>query len=129
MKTETPPVYNIYFDEALNAVVMQWEGYATSPQFREGTELMLNQLIQHKASKVLADIRKMVLIGSDDQQWLLDLFLPRALKFGFRSVAFLKPGSYFNQVAVENVTSKIGAQLNIGFFDDIGEAQSWLKAN
>lgn len=127
MKTETPPVYNIYFDEAQQAVVMQWEGYATSAQFREGTELMLNELIQHKASRVLADIRHMALIGSDDQRWLLDLFLPRALKFGFRSVAFLKPGSYFNQVAVENVTSKIGAQLNMGFFENSEEAWQWLK--
>ncbi|HTL10542.1 MAG TPA: hypothetical protein VL307_19840, partial [Chitinophagaceae bacterium] len=56
-------VYNIYFDEDIQAVSMEWKGYATSAEFKEGTELMLNTLIQHKASKVFANVKEMVLIG------------------------------------------------------------------
>lgn len=59
----TIKTYNIYFDKDLNAVVMKWQGYATSNQFKEGTELMLNTLINYNASKVLADIKDMTLIG------------------------------------------------------------------
>ena len=50
--------------------IVSWEGYATSPEFKEGTELMLNTLIKNKLAKVLADIKGMTLIGMDDQQWL-----------------------------------------------------------
>lgn len=42
-----PETYNIYFDKELDSVVMKWEGYATSAQFREGTELMLNILMHN----------------------------------------------------------------------------------
>jgi SpoIIAA-like len=129
MKTETPPVYNVYFDEAQKAVVMEWNNYATTEKFREGTELMLNELISHHSSKVLANIKNMTLISSEDQKWLEEMFLPRAIRFGFRSIAIVKPKSYFNQVAIDNVTHKIGTRLNMGFFDTAEEAKAWLSSH
>lgn len=93
-------------------------------QFREGTELMLNTLIQNRCSNVLADIRHMTLIGMEDQQWLERNFLPRAIRFGFKKIAMITPLSYFNKVAVENVSHKINReQLNIHFFDKVEEGE------
>ncbi|HEX5112071.1 MAG TPA: STAS/SEC14 domain-containing protein [Saprospiraceae bacterium] len=120
--------YNIYFDEITNSVVMEWDGYATSSEFKEGTEIMLNNMIKHNTFKVLADIKDMVLIGSEDQQWLLDQFLPRAIEFGFKAIAIIKPDAYFNKVAVESVSYKVDKEkLDIVFFDNIDEAKAWLK--
>ena len=126
METNTD-VYHIYFSNDINAVVMEWDGYATSAQFKEGTELMLNTLIYHQSFKVLADIKDMVLIGREDQQWLNTHFLPRAIRFGFKAVAMIKPDNYFNKVAVESVSYKVDKdQLAINFFDNIEEAKEWL---
>jgi len=123
--TET---YNIYFDEAMNAVVMEWDGYATSKQFKEGTELMLNTLIRHQCSKVLADIKDMKIIAMEDQQWLNEDFLPRATKFGFEAIAIIKPDFYFNKVAVETISYKADKdKLTINFFDNTEEAKEWLS--
>ncbi|HTE12698.1 MAG TPA: hypothetical protein VK645_17075 [Chitinophagaceae bacterium] len=120
-------IYNIYFDQKMNAVVMEWDGYATSSQFKEGTELMLNTLIQNNSFKVLADIKDMVLIGMEDQEWLSTHFLPRAIKFGFKAIAIIKPDHYFNKVAVENISYKVDRnKLAIDFFDNIGDAKEWL---
>ncbi|HKC66809.1 MAG TPA: STAS/SEC14 domain-containing protein [Bacteroidia bacterium] len=127
MKT-TAQVYNIYFDDVLDAVIMEWNGYATTAQFREGTELMLNTLIQNKCSKVLADIEDMTLISVEDQQWLQTSFVPRAIKFGFKVIAIVTPTSYFNKVAVESVSYKIDKEkLTINFFDSSEKATEWLK--
>ena len=121
-------IYNVYFDKGINAVVMEWDGYATSSQFKEGTELMLNTLIQNNSFKVLADIKDMVLIGMEDQEWLNTHFLPRAIKFGFKAIAIIKPVHYFNKVAVENISYKVDRnQLAIDFFDNIEEAREWLR--
>jgi hypothetical protein len=121
-------VYTIYFDEKKQHVVMEWNGYATSRQFRDGTELMLNTLIQHKATKVLADIRNMKIIGLEDQQWLESDFLPRATRFGFKTIAIIQPKAYFNKVAVETVSYKVDKEkLTINFFDDVEKACEWLK--
>lgn len=119
--------YNIYYDADLHAVIMEWDGYSNSSQFRQGTELMLNTLIANKASHVLADIKDMVLIGQEDQQWLSTDFLPRAIQFGFKGIAIVRPDNYFNKVAVESVSYKVDKEkLTINFFDNIEEARVWL---
>ncbi|HEU5165290.1 MAG TPA: STAS/SEC14 domain-containing protein [Chitinophagaceae bacterium] len=124
-KTE---IYNIYFDNHINAVVMEWDGYATSKQFKQGTELMLNMLIQNNCSKVLADIKDMKIIAMEDQQWLNEEFLPRATSFGFKSIAIVKPDFYFNKVAVETISYKADKdKLTINFFDNTDEAKEWLS--
>jgi ribonuclease HII len=128
METNTE-IYNIYFDETINAVIMEWDGYATSNQFKEGTELMLNTLIQNNCVKVLADIKDMILIGMEDQQWLDTHFLPRAIKFGFKAIAIIKPDNYFNKVAVESISYKVDKdKLAINFFDNVEEAKEWLRS-
>jgi hypothetical protein len=121
--------YTIYFDRQINAVIMKWTGYATSLQFREGTELMLDTMIANRCDKVLASIRDMVLIATEDQEWLTNLFVPRAARFGFKKIAIVTPSSYFNRVAVQNVIDRIG-NLNMasGFFDHDDEAKCWLTA-
>ncbi len=127
MSTETP--YHILYDEKLGAVVMDWDGYATSEQFREGTELMLNVMMRYKTGKVLANIKDMILIGREDQDWLEKTFLPRAISFGFRFIAIIRPDNYFNNVAVESISYKIDKEkLGLQFFDSKTEAISWLKS-
>ena len=121
-------IYNIYFDKELDCVVMEWDGYATSKQFKQGTELMLNTLIKNKCSKVLADIKDMKIIAMEDQQWLNDEFLPRATTFGFKAIAIVKPDYYFNKVAVETISYKVDKdKLTINFFDNVDEAREWLN--
>jgi len=127
MTTTPQAAYNIYFDKDIDAVVMVWKGYSTSEEFREGTELMLNELIQSGASKVLGDVREMVLIGLEDQRWLETRFLPRAIKYGFRQIAMVTPKSYFNKVAIESVSYKVDKEkISIQFFDTREDAIRWL---
>ncbi|MES1181922.1 MAG: STAS/SEC14 domain-containing protein [Flavobacterium sp.] len=120
-------VYNIYFDRSANIVVMEWDGYATSRQFREGTELMLNTLIKHDTGKVLADVKDMLMIGMEDQQWLVADFLPRAIKFGFKAIAIVKPDYYFNKVAIESISDRMNEGLALKIFDTVEQAKLWLE--
>jgi len=121
-------VYHIFFDKESNIVVMDWDGYATSEQFREGTETMLKILIENKARRVLADAKDMTIIGSDDQKWMETDFLPRAIQFGIKACAIVRPVSYFNKIAVESVSYKVDKEkLLINFFDTAIEAREWLQ--
>jgi len=125
---ETENDHKIYFDEDLNAVVMKWHGYANSAQFRDGTELMLNTLIKHNCSRVFADLKNMLLIGSEDQQWLTTNFLPRAILFGFRTIAIVNPESYFSKIGLDSVCEGIHkGNLTIGHFETAEEAAGWLN--
>jgi hypothetical protein len=129
MDRDSQKVYDIFYSHDINAVIMDWNGYSTSKQFREGTEMMLKVLVENKTSKVLAEIQDMVIIGGEDQVWLETQFLPRAIKSGFKAVAMVKPKSYFNKIAVETVSYKIDKEkLAISFFDTVEEAKNWLQS-
>src|SRR5688572_28616717 len=115
--------YNIWFDESAGIVRMSWKGYANSGQFREGTRRMLEVLRDARASVVLGDITEMVLISQEDQQWLVENFLPVAIDAGFKAIALLNPRHYFNKVAVETIAYKVKQEkLKISFFESEEEA-------
>ena len=123
------PVYNIYYDAAQDYVRMDWNGYATRAQFREGTEYMLKVLVEHQAHKVLADIKSMTLIGEEDQNYVKFSFLPRAIERGFRAIALVRPSNYFNAVAVEAISYRVQqTSVQIRIFGSLEEAQGWLQA-
>lgn len=120
--------YKIYYMEDGQYVVMEWEGYATSNVFREGTEKMLQVLNENKANKVLGDFKDMVIIGQEDQKWLNETFLPKAIQSGFKAIAIIQPIHYFNKVAVESVAYKVKEDLlRINFFSEHKKAKEWLE--
>jgi len=126
---DTKPVYEIFFNPDIKAVVMNWHGYATSRQLKEGSEKMLTTLIEHKANKVLANLKDMILISMEDQNWIEHSFIPRGSEKGFKAIAIIKPTSYFNRVAIENIASKVENRdlMQIRHFDSEGEAIAWLN--
>jgi hypothetical protein len=128
MNTEERAIYRNTYDAAEGYITMEWSGYANSQQFREGTEQMFRELVHHRATKVLGNIKDMVLISLEDQVWLIDYFLPKAIAAGFKAVALVRPVHYFNKVAIETVAYKVNQEkLRIQIFNDIDEAREWLR--
>ncbi len=129
MAEKAKKTYTIYYDTAEGFVRMDWYGYATQREFREGTEYMLKVLVENRASKVLADIKEMTLIGKDDQSYIQYNFLPRAIERGFRAIALVRPVNYFNAIAVESILPRAEAlRIRMRVFDDLGEAKEWLRS-
>lgn len=127
MKTSTK-TYDIFFDPRVNSVVMEWNGYATSKQFKEGMELMLGLLLQNRCFKVLADFKKMIVIGLEDQEWLEKDLLPRCIRSGLKAIAIIKPDYYFSKEAINSIFNKEEEEkLTIRFFEKAQEAACWLK--
>jgi hypothetical protein len=128
MSSSAEKIYDIHYDADLSCVIMKWTGYPTSVQVREGMELMLENIAKHKACKVLADVREMLIIGHDDRKWLEQEFLPRWRAKGFKVIAFVKPSNYFSAVTIESMLSRpVLSFLKINVFDTYQEAQSWLS--
>lgn len=125
---ESKKTYHIYYDAAEGFVRMEWDGYATRDEFREGTEYMLKVLVENKASKVLADVKDMTLIAKDDQNYVQYNFMPRAVERGFKAIALVKPDNYFNAIAIETISYRVKElQVQIRIFDDVDAAREWLR--
>jgi hypothetical protein len=118
----------IDYDADIPCVVMIWKGYATSAAFREGNAQVLAQITQRRASKLLGDVTDFVLIGAEDQAWLNEVWIPRAVHAGLRKVALVQPSFYFNRVAIDSVAQKLDRdRVELGFFDNRDAAKEWLR--
>jgi hypothetical protein len=128
MATSTATTCSIYFDKDLKAVISIWKGYATSTEFREKTEELLAVMVANQAGKFLVDLKEMILIGKDDQDWMDKSYLPKAVDEGLKSVAVVQPSYYFNKVAVESIIFKINKlELAVNYFPTFEGAKEWLQ--
>jgi len=118
----------IDYDAGVPCVVMIWKGYATSTAFREGNAQVLAEITNRRASKLLGDVTDFVLIGAEDQAWLNEVWIPRAMHAGLRKVALVQPSFYFNRVAIDTVAQKLDRdRVELGFFDNRDDAKQWLR--
>ena len=119
----------IDYDADIPCVVMIWKGYATSAAFREGNARVLAEITGRHASKLLGDVTDFVLIGAEDQAWLNEVWIRRAMHAGLRKVALVQPSFYFNRVAIDSVAQKLDRdRVELGFFDNRETAKDWLRA-
>ncbi|WP_291150694.1 STAS/SEC14 domain-containing protein [Flavobacterium sp. UBA7680] len=122
------PGYSITYDNKIKAVVCVWKGYSNSWEFREGTEKYLSLLVQKKVSKMLVDLKEMILIGKEDQDWMDRSYLPKAVEEGLKAVAVVQPDYYFNKVAVESILFKLNMRpVQVNYFKTFEEAKEWLS--
>jgi hypothetical protein len=118
----------ISWDPTVPCVVFRWLGYVTSPEFRALSERGLELLRSKGASRMLNDTTHLPIIGEDDQRWVNQVFIPRALATGFRICAMVNSRFYFNRVAVENVARQISpGELVIEYFEGSDSAKEWLR--
>jgi hypothetical protein len=121
-------VVRLGFDESVPCVVMEWDGYATVEQFRTGNEEVLALIRERGARKLLGELRSFTLIHRESQEWLNETWIPRAIDTGLRACALVMPVFYFNRVAVEQVTERIGSPaLRVSFFQETISAREWLR--
>ena len=119
----------IDYDAEVPCVVMIWKGYATSAAFRDSNARVLTEITERRASKLLGDVTDFVLIGAEDQAWLNEVWIPRAMHAGLRKVALVQPSFYFNRVAIDSVAQKVDRdRVELGFFDNRDAAKVWLSA-
>jgi hypothetical protein len=124
---QTEHVCTIRHDPEVPCVVMIWQGYATSAEFRAANERILQVIADSKAAKLLGDVSRFVLIGREDQAWLNNNWIPRAMAAGLRTVALVQSSYYFNKVAVETVGNNLDpTALSLSYFGDITSARDWL---
>lgn len=127
MGASDSPTYKIYYNPGTACVMMEWQGYATSREFREGSEEMLALLSENTASKVLANLTHMKLIALQEREWLMQSFLPRLLAAGLKAIAFVRSNDYYNQLSICTVIYEIDpSQLAVEYFYNVPDAENCL---
>ncbi|HUH33643.1 MAG TPA: hypothetical protein VLZ28_06790 [Daejeonella sp.] len=121
-------VYKIFYDPQLQTVMMDWDGYSTSQQLYLGSEEALKLIAKHNAPKLLADLKDMVLLSREDQNWIVNSFIPRAMTAGLEFLAIVQPISYFNKIAVDALSFKANERnLSCKILQNLELSKQWLE--
>jgi hypothetical protein len=121
------PICDIYYDPAVPCAAITWKRYATSAQLRFIAESVIVLLQQHGTDKFLADVTGLPSISAEDQIWVVEDWMPRAVAAGLRVIAGKNPASYFGKLSADHIVGLAPNSLNICFFDALDEARAWLK--
>jgi hypothetical protein len=119
------PQAKVSWDEALQAVVVEWKGFTQGEQLRTPADKAFELLVQKKACKYLADTRKMSAISQHDQDWIASDWFPRASQV-IKFFAYIVPEKVVGRSSVNRVVSLAECAYAIENFDSYEEAVQWL---
>lgn len=125
---EDNPICSIAVDASIPGIVVTWKDYATSTQLRFVHEHILHMLKTHGLSKILGDDTALQTIHGEDQAWIIQDWMPRAIRAGLRAAASKSPTAYFAKLAVTSVQAAAPEALALSVFSDTAEARKWLEA-
>lgn len=121
------PICRVSVDTAIPCVVLVWGRYATSAQLRFVHECALELLRRNALHKILGDDSALAVIPVDDQVWIREDWMPRALSAGLKAAASKCPNGFFGKQSVANVMSQAPRGIAMRSFEKLDEARTWLQ--
>jgi hypothetical protein len=104
----------------------EWKGFATSEEFRSALLIGLRAIREHHVRGYVSDARKAKVVTLDDQVWVRQVWLPRAVEAGLKRMAMVTPEKGLGKSIVEAVVKDIDQHgIAMAKFDSVATATMW----
>lgn len=109
-------------------VFVKWKAWANSAEYRVAQEAVIVALRENHASRNLIDSTDSKVVSEEDQQWLVQDWMPRAVAAGRRWTAIVLPKSALGRTIAENIDKHPRSKLvKVEHFQTVDEAAAWLS--
>jgi FAD/FMN-containing dehydrogenase len=109
-------------------VFVKWKAWANSIEYRAAQEAVILALRENHASRNLIDSRDSRVVSDEDQEWLVEDWMPRAVAAGRRWTAIVLPKSALGRTIAENIDKRPRSSLvKVEHFQTVEEAAAWLS--
>lgn len=109
-------------------VLVEWKEWADSAEYRAAHETILMAIRENHASKNLIDATHARVVSAEDQEWLINNWIPRAVAAGRRSTAVVMPKSALGRTISENIDREARSGVSrVEYFDTAVNAAAWLS--
>lgn len=109
-------------------VFVKWKGWANSTEYRSTQERVIDALRENHGSRNLIDSTDSRVISAEDQKWLIEDWMPRAVAAGRRKTAIVLPKSALGRTIAENIDKYPRSNLTkIAYFETVEDAAAWLS--
>lgn len=121
------PICSLCYDKTVRCVTIVWRRYATSAQYRFIHEAIIQMLQQYQASKILGDDSDLPVVHAEDQQWIIENWIPRAKAAGLKAVATNRSLSFFGRLTIGSIQARMAGEVAIRTFPSVHLAKNWLR--
>ena len=119
----------VYFDEAIKASIGIFDEDFESDEFRKRATKVLD-LIKNGAKKAINDTSKLKVIDVDDQEWIENIWFPKAIEYGLKYFAFVVPKDVVGKLSMQlanDKQEKEASPITLNYFSDLQSAKEWIK--
>jgi hypothetical protein len=119
---------SVCYDTSINTAVGTFVGYLSPDEFKTMANQLLNILETKRIKKQLNNVKKMKVLKPEIQEWLNDVWFPKAQKAGLKHFAFVVPDDIFGKASMDGANRKADETfgVEIQYFNDMEKAKSWL---
>lgn len=112
---------------------LEHRGFMGGDEYRGAMDKALEVVIARGATKILWDLRKMKVLGSEDQAWLENDWARRLLqRSNVRYCAVLVPESTIAQLTIKSLNDRtvdlLANELDRVYFSEPEDAENWLRS-
>jgi hypothetical protein len=109
-------------------VFVKWKAWANSTEYRAAQEVVIDALRENHASRNLIDSKDSKVVSGEDQKWLVENWMPRAVAAGRRWTAIVLPTSPLGRTIAENIDRyQKSPSIKVEHFETVVEAAAWLS--
>jgi hypothetical protein len=109
-------------------VYVKWKAWANAAEYRAAQEMVLVAIRENHASRHLIDSTERRVVTADDQRWLVEDWMPRAVAAGRRWTAIVLPTSALVRTIEENIDRYPRPKLvTVEHFETVEDAAAWLS--
>jgi LytTr DNA-binding domain len=118
------PYLSVEYDER-GFLYLNWKGYVSVSQVKEGVEEILEVLKTHYCTRLLNDNRELFGSWTQSIRWLETDFMPRAIALGLEKIAFIYSRDPSARYSVDRFL-EVNDQYSAQTFHDYRTAEDWL---
>jgi signal transduction histidine kinase len=116
------------YDGNLNIIIIQWKRSATSSEYREAFEAVLNSLNIYQSPGWISDIREQGIVPDEDQIWFVQNIVPELVRCGLKRIAIVgldhpSRTDYYNRMK----KSAEASGFEVRVFNSIDDCLLWME--
>jgi len=115
------------YDGNRNIIIMQWKGDATSAEYREAFEALLNSLNIYQSPGWILDVRELATPSDEDEMWFVQNILQELVRCGLKRTAIIEADNPAKASYSRMKKSAETCGLEVRVFNSVDESLFWME--
>lgn len=116
----------VEYDPLGKIVTTTRNGYPNDEKLKKSLNQSLACIQEFKCLNIISDTRKVKGTWTASNEWIANIWFPKAIQAGLKNIAFIYPPDIFGQFAIQDLIKKT-PHYTSQIFKDLPEAKAWLK--